>query len=198
MLLADRIEQAIAQAERSSRTFAVLVVDLDRFKSINDSLGHEAGDALLRRWRERLRAVLRKVDTLARIGGDEFVMRAQRASQAPHDARSSSERAADVGQPLELDSIEVQTSPSIGISLYPHDGTDPQTLLKHADAAMYHAKKKGRNTFQFFAPDMNAFTRERLELENALRHAVCQRRVRPALPAEGELSRPAASTAPKR
>jgi diguanylate cyclase (GGDEF)-like protein len=175
VLLADRIEQAIAQADRNSRTFALLMVDLDRFKSINDSLGHEAGDALLREIAARLRASLRKVDTLARIGGDEFVIVLNGVATL-HDIEvviTSVLHA--VGQPLELESLEVQTSPSIGVSVYPNDGTDPQTLLKHADAAMYHAKKMGRNTFQFFAPDMNAFTRERLELESALRSAVCRR-----------------------
>jgi diguanylate cyclase (GGDEF)-like protein len=175
VLLTDRIEQAIAQADRSSRSFALLMVDLDRFKSINDSLGHEAGDALLCQVAERLRASLRKVDTLARIGGDEFVI-VLNGVTGPHDVEVVlSNVLSTVGRPLELESIEVQTSPSIGVSLYPHDGTDPQTLLKHADAAMYHAKKMGRNTFQFFAPDMNAFTRERLELESALRSAVCRR-----------------------
>jgi len=175
VLLADRIEQAIAQADRCNRSFALLMVDLDRFKSINDSLGHEAGDALLRQVAERLRNTLRKVDTLARIGGDEFVM-VLNGITSPHDVEVVITNVLEtVGCPLELDSIEVQTSPSIGVSVYPHDGNDAQTLLKHADAAMYHAKKMGRNTFQFFAPDMNAFTRERLELEGALRNAVARR-----------------------
>jgi diguanylate cyclase (GGDEF)-like protein len=175
VLLADRLEQAIAQAERSSQPFAVLMVDLDRFKSINDSLGHEAGDELLRQVAQRLRSALRKTDTLARIGGDEFVV-VLSGITGPHDVETVLANVLDnVRRPIELASIEVQTSPSIGVSLYPHDGTDPQTLLKHADAAMYHAKKMGRNTFQFFAPDMNAFTRERLELECALRNAVCRR-----------------------
>jgi diguanylate cyclase (GGDEF)-like protein len=172
VLLADRLEQAIAHAERSKASFAVLMVDLDRFKSINDSLGHEAGDALLREVAARLRASLRKVDTLARIGGDEFVVLLT-GINGPHDVEIVIQNVLkNVGLPMELASIEVQTSPSIGVSLYPHDGADPQTLLKHADAAMYHAKKIGRNTFQFFAPQMNAFTRERLELECALRNAV--------------------------
>ena len=175
VLLADRLEQAIAQAERSTRPFAVLMVDLDRFKSINDSLGHEAGDELLRQVAQRLRSSLRKTDTLARIGGDEFVV-VLSGITGPHDVETVLANVLEsVRRPIELASIEVQTSPSIGVSLYPHDGTDPQTLLKHADAAMYHAKKMGRNTFQFFAPDMNAFTRERLELECALRNAVCRR-----------------------
>ncbi len=129
MLLADRIEQAIAQADRCGRSFALLMVDLDRFKSINDSLGHEAGDALLRQVAERLRTTLRKVDTLARIGGDEFVM-VLNGITSPHDVEVVITNVLEtVGSPLELDSIEVQTSPSIGVSLYPHDGND------RADAA---------------------------------------------------------------
>jgi diguanylate cyclase (GGDEF)-like protein len=175
VLLADRMEQAIAQVEGTQRTFAVLMVDLDRFKSINDSLGHEAGDSLLKEVAQRIRASLRKIDTLARLGGDEFVVLLSDIS-GPHDVESViSSVLRNVGRPIELASIEVHTSPSIGVSLYPHDGTDAQTLLKHADAAMYHAKKTGRNTFQFFAPEMNAFTRERLELECALRNAVWRR-----------------------
>jgi diguanylate cyclase len=174
VLLADRLEQAIAQAERSRSSFAVLMVDLDRFKSINDSLGHEAGDKLLMEIAQRLRASLRKVDTLARIGGDEFAI-VLNGIAGPHCVEAAvSNLLQSVRKPFELASIEIQTSPSIGVSLYPHDGTDPQTLLKHADAAMYHAKKVGRNTFQFFAPEMNAFTRERLELECALRNAVAR------------------------
>ena len=94
-----------------------------------------------------------------------------------------------------LASIKVQTSPSIGVSLYPQDGKDAQTLLKHADAAMYHAKKMGRNTFQFFTPEMNSFTRERLELECSLRLAVCRERIRAALSAEGRHQRTAISSA---
>jgi diguanylate cyclase (GGDEF)-like protein len=175
VLLGDRLEQAIAQAERTRGSFAVLMVDLDRFKSINDSLGHEAGDQLLKEIAHRLRASLRKVDTLARIGGDEFAI-VLSGIAGPHCVETVvSNLLHSVHQPIVLAAIEVQTSPSIGVSLYPHDGTDPQTLLKHADAAMYHAKKIGRNTFQFFAPEMNAFTRERLELECALRNAVSRR-----------------------
>ena len=174
VLLADRLEQAIAQADRSKGSFALLMVDLDRFKSINDSLGHQAGDELLKEVATRLRSTLRKVDTLARIGGDEFVIILGGIS-GPQNAESVISNILDcVGRPMNLASIEVQTSPSIGVSIYPHDGTDPATLLKHADAAMYHAKKMGRNTFQFFAPEMNAFTRERLELECSLRSALCR------------------------
>ena len=172
VLLADRLEQAIAQAERDSSSFALMMVDLDRFKSINDSLGHQAGDALLTEVAHRLRSVLRKADTLARIGGDEFVI-VLSATNSSHDAeaviRIIRQR---ISLPMKLGGLDVQTSPSIGVSIYPHDGTDAQTLLKHADAAMYHAKKMGRNTFQFFAPAMNAFTKERLELESDLHSAL--------------------------
>jgi diguanylate cyclase (GGDEF)-like protein len=175
VLLADRLEQAIAQAERDSRMFAVLMVDLDRFKSINDSLGHEAGDELLKEIAQRLRNSLRKVDTLARIGGDEFAI-VLSGITSPHCVETVVSHLLNaVRRPIELAAIEIQPSPSIGVSMYPHDGTEPTTLLKHADAAMYHAKKMGRNTFQFFAPAMNAFTRERLELECALRNAVSRR-----------------------
>jgi diguanylate cyclase (GGDEF)-like protein len=175
VLLADRLEQAIAQAERGGGSFALLMVDLDGLKSINDSIGHQAGDELLKEVAQRLKSILRQIDTLARLGGDEFVIIVNCIAGPEHAESVIGEVLGCIGQPMKLASIEVQTSPSIGVSLYPHDGTDPQTLLKHADAAMYHAKKMGRNTFQFFAADMNAFTRERLELECSLRTALCRR-----------------------
>jgi diguanylate cyclase (GGDEF)-like protein len=174
VLLNDRLEQTIALAERSMQQFAVLMIDLDRFKSINDSLGHEAGDQLLKEVAVRLRQGLRKTDTLARIGGDEFVI-VLSGITVPHDVESViCHLLNDVSKPFELAAIEIHTSPSIGVSLYPHDGQDPQTLMKHADAAMYHAKKMGRGHSRFFAPEMNAFTRERLELECGLRTALCR------------------------
>ncbi len=143
VLLADRLEQAIAQAERGGGSFALLMVDLDRFKSINDSIGHQAGDELLKEVAQRLKSVLRQIDTLARLGGDEFVIIVNCITGAQHAESVIGQVLGCIGQPIKLASIEVQTSPSIGVSLYPHDGTDPQTLLKHADAAMYHAKKMG-------------------------------------------------------
>ena len=174
VLLADRLEQASAHAERDGGSFAVLLVDLDRFKSINDSIGHQAGDELLKEVAQRLRSTLRQIDTLARLGGDEFVIIVNCIAGHEH-AKSVIRQVLDcVAQPMVLASITVQTSPSIGVSLYPQDGKDPQTLLKAADAAMYHAKKMGRNTFQFFTPEMNSFTRERLELESSLRLALCR------------------------
>jgi diguanylate cyclase (GGDEF)-like protein len=172
LLLADRLAQAVAQAERKSSRFALMMVDLDRFKAINDSLGHLAGDTLLREVARRLQALLRRTDTLARLGGDEFVLIVDDIAES-RDVENVVRKVIDeLGRPIDLSSLEVQTSPSIGISLYPEDGRDAETLLKHADAAMYHAKKMGRNTFQFYAPAINAFTRERLELESDLRHAL--------------------------
>jgi diguanylate cyclase len=175
VLLADRLGQAIARAARHETRFAVLVVDLDRFKAINDSLGHIAGDELLQEVARRLSGLLRKADTLARLGGDEFVLLIHEVS-SPQDAEAVARKVLNqVAQPLQLAGLEVHVSPSIGICLCPDDGVDSETLLQHADAAMYHAKKKGRNTFQFFAPAMNAFARERLELESGLRTALKQR-----------------------
>jgi diguanylate cyclase (GGDEF)-like protein len=172
LLLADRLNQAIAQAERHQHRFAVLVVDLDRFKAINDSLGHMAGDAFLKDIARRLALALRKADTLARLGGDEFVLILNEIS-GPQDAESvASKVLADLARPVTVSGLELQVSASVGISIGPDDGTDAETLLQHADAAMYHAKKNGRNGYQFFAPVMNAFARERLELENGLRRAL--------------------------
>jgi diguanylate cyclase (GGDEF)-like protein len=174
VLLADRLAQATAQSERYSRGFAVLVVDLDRFKSINDSLGHIAGDDMLKEVAQRLSKLLRKADTLARLGGDEFVLVLNEIS-GPRDAETvASKVLASMADPVELSGLDVQISASIGISVFPEDGADAETLLQHADAAMYHAKKNGRNAFQFFAPVMNVFARERLELESGLRRALAQ------------------------
>jgi diguanylate cyclase (GGDEF)-like protein len=174
LLLADRLAQATAQSERYSRHFAVLVVDLDRFKAINDSLGHIAGDEMLTEVARRLNGLLRKADTLARLGGDEFVLVLNEIA-GPRDAESvASKVLAKLAVAVTLSGIEVQISASIGISIFPEDGSDADMLLQHADAAMYHAKKNGRSSFQFFAPVMNVFARERLELESGLRRALVQ------------------------
>jgi diguanylate cyclase (GGDEF)-like protein len=172
LLLADRMAQAIAQAERHHMRFAILVVDLDRFKSINDSLGHLAGDTMLKEVAQRLAIVLRKADTLARLGGDEFVLILNEIPRAQDIESIASRVLEDMARPVKLTDLELHTSASIGISIYPDDGTSAETLLQHADAAMYHAKKSGRNAYQFFAPAMNAFARERLQLENGLRRAL--------------------------
>ena len=174
LLLADRLSQAIAQAERHQNRFAVFVVDLDRFKAINDSLGHLAGDAMLKEVARRLASVLRKADTLARLGGDEFVLVLNEISSAQDVETIAGRVLADIARPVKLSDLELHTSASIGISLFPTDGADADTLLQHADAAMYHAKKNGRNAYQLFMPAMNAFAKDRLELENGLRRAVVQ------------------------
>jgi diguanylate cyclase len=175
VLLADRLGQAISRAARHEIRFAVLVVDLDRFKAVNDSLGHIAGDELLQEVARRLSGLLRKEDTLARLGGDEFVLLIHEVA-SPQDAEVVARKVlSQVALPVQLAGLDVHVSPSVGICLCPDDGADSETLLQHADAAMYHAKKKGRNTFQFFAPAMNAFARERLELESGLRAALAQR-----------------------
>jgi diguanylate cyclase len=175
VLLAERLRQATARAARQQTRFAVLVVDLDRFKAINDSLGHIAGDELLQEVARRLSGLLRREDSLARLGGDEFVLLIHEMS-TPEDAEEVARKVlSQVALPVQLAGLDVHVSPSVGICLCPDDGVDSETLLQHADAAMYHAKKKGRNTFQFFAPAMNAFARERLELETGLRNALAQR-----------------------
>jgi diguanylate cyclase len=174
VLLADRLAQATAQSERYARGFAVLVVDLDRFKAINDSLGHNAGDNMLKEVAIRLSKLLRKADTLARLGGDEFVLVLNEIA-GPRDAESvASKVLASLANPVVLSGIDVQITASIGISVFPDDGVDADALLQNADAAMYHAKKNGRSAFQFFAPVMNVFARERLELESGLRRALVQ------------------------
>jgi diguanylate cyclase len=175
LLLADRLDQAIARAERHGQRFALIVVDLDRFKSINDSLGHMAGDELLKDVAQRLAKVLRKADTLARLGGDEFVLLLNEID-SPRDAETVAIKVlADFARPALISGLELHISASLGISVSPDDGTDSEILLQHADAAMYHAKKSGRNAYHFFLPEMNAFARERLELENGLRRALDQR-----------------------
>jgi diguanylate cyclase len=175
LLLADRLEQAIAHAERHQSGFAVLVVDLDRFKAINDSLGHLAGDSLLKEIARRLAGSLRKADTLARLGGDEFVLIVNEISSTQTLETIGSRLLHDIAAPMKVSGMELHSTASIGIAQFPSDGTDAQTLLMHADAAMYHAKKTGRSAYQFFAPAMSEFAKERFELESGLRRALTQR-----------------------
>ena len=173
-LLADRAGQAILAAARSRGRLAVLLFDLDRFKLVNDSLCHQAGDALLRAVAERLQNTLRREDTLARLGGDEYVLL--------WDGLKSTQEAALVAQriqgvlqrPFTIEGRALNVSASIGIALYPHDGRDFSALLKSADTAMYHAKDTGRAGFRFFSPELNARAVERLALENDLRGALAR------------------------
>ena len=171
-LLLDRLSQALAQAERDSTQVAVLFTDLDRFKIVNDTLGHPAGDELLRQVAVRLRSALREGDTIARLSGDEFVILLPRISEARDAARVAAKALGMVTTPFTVFGHELHISSTIGVSLFPKDGADPDTLLKHADTALYQAKDRGRNQYQFFDGRMNAHAQERLLLENGLRRAI--------------------------
>jgi diguanylate cyclase len=172
VLLDDRLHQAIAHADRDMRAFAVLVCDLDRFKLINDSLGHRAGDELLQEVARRLSTVVRTADTVARFGGDEFVLIGTSIADAD-DAAGLASRVMDVLQaPVRIAAIDIHTSPSIGIAMYPDDGTTTQALLARADAAMYSAKQNGRGNFRRYSPGMHAGTEDRVQLESDLHNAV--------------------------
>ena len=171
-LLEDRLTQALALSQRNREQTAVMFVDLDRFKVINDSLGHTAGDAVLKEISERLVRQLRVVDTICRMGGDEFVVvlpEIKRPADAAHVAAKILET---VLQPCVVEGRELHISASIGISVFPDDGRDAETLIRNADAAMYHAKETGRANYQFFTEQMNRSASRRLALENDLRQAV--------------------------
>jgi diguanylate cyclase (GGDEF)-like protein/PAS domain S-box-containing protein len=172
LLLLDRIRQATLEAERHERLVAIMFLDLDRFKLVNDTLGHEAGDLLLKSVAGRLSGCVRPGDTVARLGGDEFTVVLVNVAHMDDVGRVAQKVLNVFAQPFLLAGQEVFVSPSIGITLYPFDDKDPELLLKNADAAMYHAKDSGRNTFRFFTSDLNARTARRLDLETALRHAL--------------------------
>ena len=176
-LLEDRLRTALARASRAAGGVAVLFMDLDRFKAVNDSLGHPAGDALLREVAERLPRCLREADTAARWGGDEFIVL---VPDLPGDRETAAEAVAVViekvqaalAKPALVEGQEVGVSTSIGVTLYPWDGSNVTDLIKRADTAMYRAKDRGGNTYQFFAEAMDAAARERLFLDNELRRAL--------------------------
>ncbi len=173
-LLDDRLAQAMAHAQRDRQRFAVLVVDLDRFKRVNDSLGHRAGDELLCEVARRLSALVRNIDTVARMGGDEFVLIVNPIAHA-EDAETVARRAIEALQtPILVAGVEIYVSPSIGVAFYPGDASSAHTLVAHADAAMYAAKEVGRNTFRCYVPGMDAITRDRVALEMDLRQAVAR------------------------
>ncbi len=177
-LLNDRLEQGVASAARKKSRLAFMFIDLDRFKTINDSLGHDVGDELLKRVSARLSACVRATDTVARLGGDEFAVILDNLPVGEaEDAHEGAQNVADkmiasLAAPIMINGQHLNTSCSVGISLFPTDGQDPQTLMKHADVAMYDAKAKGRNNYQFFSHEMNARAQERLSIENFLRLAL--------------------------
>jgi len=166
------LRHAIDTAHRRERRLAVLFIDLDRFKVINDSLGHEVGDLLLVETAKRLRGSLRASDVVARLGGDEFVVILEETDDAEAVEHVSGNLLSVLGQPLELSGHECHTTASIGIAMYPANGRDAQTLTKNADMAMYLAKEDGKNAFRFFSKDVKAQSIERLALEAALRRAL--------------------------
>ena len=171
-LLNEYLDMSIGVAKRSKAQLAILFLDLDRFKIVNDSLGHHAGDLLLKIVSDRLTNCIRETDTVARLGGDEFVILLPSIKE-PGDAVSVAQKVVDaIAVPFLLEGNEVNIGTSIGIGIYPDNGLDRSTLIKNADAAMYHAKENGRNNFQFFSSEMNDKSFEQLALENDLRRAI--------------------------
>jgi diguanylate cyclase (GGDEF)-like protein/PAS domain S-box-containing protein len=172
LLLNDRITQAIALARRNQKSVAVIFLDLDHFKNINDSLGHATGDKLLQSVSRRLLTSVRKSDTVSRQGGDEFVILLSETTNPEDAATSANKIILSLSGPHSIDGLDLHINGSIGISVYPGDGEDAETLIKNADMAMYHAKEHGRNNFQFFEAEMNSKAVERQSLESGLRLAL--------------------------
>ena len=172
LLLNDRLAQAVAYAERHHTQVAVLFLDLDNFKHINDSLGHSVGDKLLESVSKRLVAQVRHSDTVSRLGGDEFVIMVLENSHEEHSTIAAEKILRALAEPHVIAGNELHITTSIGISLYPADGQNAETLIKNADTAMYHAKKKGRNNFQFFNSEMNVWAVQRQVIEAELRKAI--------------------------
>jgi diguanylate cyclase (GGDEF)-like protein len=172
LMLIQRLDQALSRHRRAEMTLAVLYMNLDRLKVINDSLGHEAGDVLLCLVADRLRAQLREGDSLARVGGDEFVVLIENYDNSIALSACAQRLVEQLSIPYLLGEKDCHVTVSIGISTFPTDGSDSQTLLKAADVAMYRAKETGRNNYQYYLPSMNVHTLERLELESDLRRAL--------------------------
>ncbi|PKG82388.1 GGDEF-domain containing protein [Colwellia sp. 75C3] len=171
-LLIERIDHAIELSARNKNSLAIFFIDLDRFKQVNDTLGHDAGDILLKEVTQRLTNVLRQDDTLARLGGDEFVVLLEKFSSSDKLSQIAQKIINTVEQPVTLQDTMVSIGSSIGISMYPEDGIDSAELLKSSDIAMYSAKQNGRNNYQYFKPSMNEAAAKRLVLETNLKQAV--------------------------
>ncbi len=171
LLLSDRCQHALHIAQRAQQTVALMFLDLDHFKNINDSLGHRVGDEVLVELATRLKAAVREQDTVSRLGGDEFVLLLP-DTDAAGAARVADKLLLAALMPMQIEAHELTVTPSIGIALYPKDGTDLDTLSKCADAAMYQAKADGRNSFRFFTPEIQAYSDRSLQLDNAMRRAL--------------------------
>jgi len=172
LLFNDRLSIALAQARRGGEKLVTLFLDLDRFKVINDSLGHAAGDELLRRVAIRLQAGVRAGDTVARLGGDEFIILLTRISSEEAAGKVAAKFLHRVRDPFTVEERNVFITTSVGVSIYPNDGLDPETLIQNADIALYRAKEEGRDNYQLYAPAMNARAIQNLTLENRLRQAL--------------------------
>jgi diguanylate cyclase (GGDEF)-like protein/PAS domain S-box-containing protein len=170
-LFRDRLEQARTAAQRNGQLFGLMYLDLDRFKNVNDTLGHEIGDMLLKAAAQRISDCLRKGDTMARLGGDEFGIIVAETRRQEDLVKVADKIMRALQAPFLLNGFELFTSTSIGISVFPSDATDLDSLIKNADIALYRAKEQGRNNFQFFIAEMTARSMERLVMENRLRHA---------------------------
>ncbi len=185
--LLERLKHGIDVERHGGKQLALLMLDLDRFKAVNDSLGHSAGDELLQQVAERIQIHLRDVDMLARLGGDEFIVLLEDITHTEDAARVAEEIVADLGRPFQLlcsdrddhdQGREVQIGTSIGISLYPQHGDNPELLIEQADTAMYQAKEAGRGCFAYFSEDLTIAVRKRIALENRLRRAIVQQELR--------------------
>jgi diguanylate cyclase (GGDEF)-like protein len=175
LLLNDRISQAISAAQRHQQKLAVLCIDLDRFKHVNDSLGQKVGDKLLLSVAGRMVAIVESSDTVSRQGGDEFVILLTSIAQVEDAALIAQKILTVIGMPHQLEEHSLEITASAGIGIYPDDGSDAESLIKSADIAMLNAKNNGRNNYQFFKPSMNEHAQERQSLESGLRHALDQR-----------------------
>jgi len=171
LLFADRLEQAVIRAERSRTSMALLLIDIDDFKLVNDSFGHDAGDKLIKAVGQLISKSLRRADTIARLGGDEFAVIIEGIDSAGDAISIADNLTTILEHNVRLDDQETYTSASIGIAIYPEDGKDARTMLKNADTAMFRAKENGRHCFQFYKPEMSVNAMERLDLENSLKSA---------------------------
>ncbi|HET9650623.1 MAG TPA: EAL domain-containing protein, partial [Usitatibacter sp.] len=172
VLLHDRLDAALVRSRRARTHVGVMFLDLDHFKDVNDTLGHRVGDALLRELARRIRGVLRQSDMLARISGDEFIVLLEDVAEASAPERVARKMLDEVRRTFQLEGHEIHVSASIGLALYPDDGSDAETLLKNADAAMYHAKELGRNGFRAFSAELGERRAHRMQIERDLRRAL--------------------------